>query len=107
VLGTVPPGLAEPAAGPDPDRLAAELAAADPDGLDGVRRRMAAARTEGPWPVPLPPDLRRGLGAAQFAAALTELRRFLGPPERSVIADRPLDTAERRLTTDVPPHYGS
>jgi hypothetical protein len=57
---------------------------------------------------PVPADLRSGIGAAQLAAVLTELRRRLaasGP--RQVLAERAPDAAERRLLADVPPHHGS
>ena len=54
----------------------------------------------------VPEDLMRGLGPAQFRAALTELRAALAQPRTGpVIASRPLSTEERRLDADRPPHY--
>lgn len=56
--------------------------------------------------VPVPDDLVADLGPAQFHAALTDLRRRLQPPPAApVLANRPLTADERRLLTDVPPHY--
>jgi len=57
---------------------------------------------------PVPPELMRGLGPAQFSAALAQLRSALAPahPAAPVLADRPLTSDERRLLTDVPPHHG-
>ena len=54
----------------------------------------------------VPEDLMRGLGPAQFRAALTELRAALArPPAGPVVASRPLTTDERRLDADRPPHH--
>ena len=54
----------------------------------------------------VPDDLMRGLGPAQFRAALTELRAALSrPPAGPVVASRPLTAEERRLDADRPPHY--
>ena len=58
----------------------------------------------------VPADLRAGLGAAQFAAALSGLRAALDlePPPRTVPSPgRPLTADERRLLADVPPHHGT
>ena len=55
---------------------------------------------------PVPSDLTAGLGAAQFHAALAELRRRLQPSlEAPVLANRALTDEERRLLADVPPHH--
>lgn len=61
-----------------------------------------------PWPFPLSPADRAGLGQAQLFAALREARRRLGlevmsvrPPSRRTH----LDADERRLLADVPPHW--
>ena len=70
---------------------------------------MAAARDSGPWPYAVPAELRRGLGAAQFAAAWTALLTELGPlttNARPVVTDRALTSDERRLLADRPPHHG-
>ena len=55
----------------------------------------------------VPPDLTQGIGAAQLAAVLTELRaRLASDGPRPVLAERPPDGDERRLLADVPPHHG-
>ena len=50
-----------------------------------------------------------GIGAAQFWAALGELRRALrvaAPGSAAAVtADRPLTPEESRLLTDRPPHH--
>ena len=57
----------------------------------------------------VPPDLMEGIGAAQFWAALDELRRALRVAEpgspAAVTADRPLTPEESRLLIDRPPHH--
>lgn len=57
----------------------------------------------------VPPDLMAGIGAAQFWAALAELRQALrvAAPgsEAAVAADRPLTPQESRLLSDRPPHH--
>jgi hypothetical protein len=59
-------------------------------------------------PHPLPPELAEGLGAAQLAAAVADLRaRLVEAPARPVARDRALTADERRLLADVPPHHGS
>lgn len=56
---------------------------------------------------PVPTDLARGIGPAQFSATLRELRHRLraGDQPSVVAADRTLDRDERRLAADVPPHH--
>jgi hypothetical protein len=55
----------------------------------------------------VPADLTQGIGAAQLAAVLTELRvRLTASGARRVLAERRLDPDERRLLADVPPHHG-
>jgi hypothetical protein len=57
---------------------------------------------------PVPADLTEGIGPAQLAAVLMELRRRLtAAGSRPVLAERGPDAAERRLLADVPPHHGS
>lgn len=61
---------------------------------------------------PLPPELTRGIGPAQFSAAVAALRDRLDPGGGSpsavpVVADRPLSADEQRLLREVPPHHGS
>ncbi len=57
----------------------------------------------------VPADLLIGIRAAQFWAALSELRRNLereGPhPQQPVVADRPWSADELRLLADRPPHH--
>ncbi|HEX8510318.1 MAG TPA: hypothetical protein VF635_12600, partial [Propionibacteriaceae bacterium] len=80
-------------------------------GADGI----AAAGPSGagrPWPYPVPPDLMRELGHAQFGAALALLRRELGL-DRAPVAPppagpaQPMTASERRWLDEVPPHHGT
>lgn len=55
---------------------------------------------------PVPADLTAGIGAAQLAAVLVELRRRLAASgARPVVAERAPDADERRLLAAVPPHH--
>ncbi|MGI3783163.1 MAG: hypothetical protein ACRYG2_20560 [Janthinobacterium lividum] len=83
----------------------AELGRQDTPDLDAVVEAIGD-RPRGAHPVPA--DLTEGIGAAQLAAVLTELRRRLAVGDsRQVLAERAPDAAERRLLADVPPHHGS
>lgn len=93
---------------PDLDLLVEQLSHRgwDADALGDHARAAAAA---GPWPHPVPDALRAGLGAAQLYAAIGGARERYGlevltvlPPSRRTR----LDTDERRLLADVPPHFG-
>ena len=56
----------------------------------------------------VPGELMAGIGAAQFWAALADLRRTLGitdPGSSAVAADRPLTLDETRLAEERPPHH--
>ena len=57
----------------------------------------------------VPPDLMEGIGAAQFWAALGELRRALqvaAPGSAAAVtAERPLTPEESRLLAERPPHH--
>lgn len=56
----------------------------------------------------VPGELMSGIGAAQFWAALADLRRTLGisdPGGSAVAADRPLTVDETRLAAERPPHH--
>ena len=89
---------------PDVQRLLAELG-----GVPVVVGSVRVARERGPWPYEVPPELRQGLGAAQYAAAWTAVLTALGPlatNARPVVADRALTAEERRLLADRPPHHG-
>ncbi len=91
---------------PDVARLLADL---DSRGF-GRRRVEQIARGTSPWPFPLLPADREGLGGAQFFAALREARRALGLETLTVHAPsrrRELNADERRLLADVPPHWGN
>lgn len=81
-------------------------ASPDPSALAAILRERGL--TTGPDSSPVPADLMRGLGPAQFLAALSQLRFALTPAPATapVLADRPLTADERRLLTDVPPHHG-
>ena len=96
---------------PDLDRLAADLGRLHPGGVDALRRTAAATRAaRRPWPHPVPPELRVGIGFAQFEAALGALRTRLALDARPLArpaVDRMLDADERRLQADRPPHHGS
>jgi hypothetical protein len=74
-----------------------------------ARERLAAGQR---WPDAVPGDLMTGLGHAQFAAALTELRRLLDVDRpvvpRASSEDGSTRSADlRRLLDEVPPHHGS
>lgn len=82
-----------------------ELDRQDGPDLDAVLAAVGD-RPRGAYPVPS--DLTSGIGPAQLAAVLTELRRRLaGQAARPVLAERRPDADERRLLADVPPHHGS
>ena len=78
-------------------------------------RELAASRDiDLSWSAPdtdyvVPPDLMEGISAAQFWAALGELRRALQTPApgspAAVTADRPLTPEESRLLLERPPHH--
>lgn len=102
-------GLGEQSA-PDLAGLAALIESRCAGGLPQLRDTVARRRSAGePWPYPVPADLRAGLGAAQWLAALTQLRRHLDldpATPRPVLSSRAPDADERRLLADVPPHHG-
>jgi hypothetical protein len=101
--------LTEPG-GPDVDRLVVGLAAAGWPASRIAELAGAELVAERVWPFPVPADLREGLGAAQFAAALAAARRALGVADLvvRVRGGRTRLTAdELRLLADVPPHHGS
>lgn len=93
---------------PDLELLVTQLGAAGWDRGRLADHARAVAATA-PWPHPIPDALRSGLGAAQLYAAVTGARARLGlevltvlPPSRRTA----LDADERRLSADVPPHFG-
>jgi hypothetical protein len=110
LLGRVQPALGTQ---PNPD-LAALIEDLDrlfPGGRSELIQTIAVARRarDIPWPRVVPDELRSDLGPAQFAAALTELRRRLGlegQPQRTVSGRSP-DAGEQALLRDVPPHHGT
>lgn len=77
----------------------------DLDAVVEAVQTVARAGSHGAHAVPA--DLREGIGPAQLAALLTELRSRLGRAGRPVLADRAPDADERRLLADVPPHHGA
>ena len=82
----------------------AELGEQEEPDLEVVVAALAG-RPLGAYAVPA--DLRAGIGAAQLAALVTQLRTRLAPRPRPVLADRAPDADERRLLADVPPHHGA
>jgi hypothetical protein len=103
LLGPPARDLTEPGA-PRVTRLLDDLG-----GAESVRAAVLEARARGPWPHPVPADLRHGLGPAQLAAAWRAVLTELGPlttNARPVVADRALTADDRRLLADRPPHHG-
>ena len=95
---------------PELVQLADEIGRRFSGGVEALQARIIARVQQGEsWPYEVPDDLRAGLGAAQWWAALTQLRERLavGPqPDRPVLSDRRPDADEQRLLRDVPPHHG-
>lgn len=95
---------------PDLAEVEAEILARVPQERAGLRNLVRDRRAAGAaWPFPVPDELRRDLGAAQWVAALAELRRRLDVETavvRPVAGDRPPDADELRLLREVPPHHG-
>lgn len=81
-------------------------------GRPSLNNHLLSTRAAGrPWPHEVPADLMLGLGYAQFAAALSQLRSALaldepGRPPR-VGRTQATTPADRRLLDEVPPHHGS
>lgn len=96
---------------PELEEVAYEIGRHYPGGVEGLRTEIIARLQRGePWPYEVPADLRAELGAAQWWAALTQLRQRLavGPqPDRPMLSDRKPDADEQRLLRDVPPHHGT
>lgn len=95
---------------PQPSELVAELATRgwDADAIVAEVRRCAEAGL--PWPHPIEPRLRAGLGWAQLQAALTATRHLLGVQAlvtRPKSARTRLTADEVRLMREVPPHHGT
>jgi hypothetical protein len=96
---------------PDLDELTRRLRSAP--GIAALRdpgdEAAAAGRSR---PHPVPAELMAGLGYAQFAAALTQLRAELGLDGTAGLVapaqpPAPVSAEERRLLDEVPPHHGS
>ena len=90
------------AAGPVVERLAA---------LGWTQERVIALRDDRfragqPWPVPVPREFVPG-GFAAFVAELAHARSELGLDvvRHAPAPTRPLNTDERRLVADRPPHW--
>lgn len=95
---------------PQPGELVAELATRgwDADAIVAEVRRCAEDGL--PWPHPIEPGLRAGLGWAQLQAALTATRHLLGVQAlvtRPPSARTRLTADEVRLMREVPPHHGT
>jgi hypothetical protein len=110
LLGEVHPSLGTQR-NPDLAALVEDLDGLFPGGRTELIETIAVARraSDVPWPRVVPPDLRTELGPAQFAAALTELRRCLGleGQQQRTVSGRSPDAAEQALLREVPPHHGS
>lgn len=96
---------------PDLAKLVMDLDGLFPGGRSELIETIAGARraSDGPWPRAVPDELRTDLGPAQFAAALTELRRRLGVQgqQQRTVSGRSPDAAEQALLREVPPHHGT
>lgn len=83
--------------------------------LGGVQAVVAHRRTQAVtgrvWPHPVPPELRAGLGPAQFQALLQQAVAAVlsadPTTDRPVVTSRSPTPTEQRLLQDVPPHHGS
>ncbi len=80
----------------------------DAPAVQELRRQRQA--DELPWPFPVEPATRAGVGAAQFHALLAQARADLGVD--GLVASRRvgppvLGPAEQRLLLDRPPHHGT
>lgn len=106
LFGHVPDGLAETGR-LDLAAFLEDLGQRWPGGLQAARAEIARQRSTVRWPHVVPEDLRRGLGPAQFAAAVASISRTLGadPVATKRPGERGLDTEERRLQAEVPPHH--
>lgn len=99
----------DPATVLDQDALVTQLAEHGWNAAAIREHAVACHAREEVWPHQVPPELRAGLGAAQWFAALGELRDRL---DVVVLEERPpstrtqLNADERRLLADVPPHFG-
>jgi len=73
-----------------------------------VRAANLAWEQETCWPYPLPPHSLDSVGAAQWYAALTEVRAALGLDARRMAPSKRtvLTQDERRLMAELPPHHG-
>jgi hypothetical protein len=92
-------------------RLLDDLDAGYPDGREGLQAEIARLRRSADLGSPrvVPGELMAGLGRAQFAAALGELRQILDldVAVRRTLSTRPPDAAEQALLREVPPHHGN
>ncbi|WP_040158500.1 hypothetical protein [Nigerium massiliense] len=74
-----------------------------------VRRHALDTQAAGlPWPHPVSPAARQGMGFAQWFAALARARTALGVDVLDVHAPShrtTLTADERRLLAEVPPHH--
>lgn len=95
---------------PDPATLIALLAGRGWDAAAIGEHAAEQMEAELPWPHPVEPTLKQGLGAAQFQASLLAVRGLLGLVVLDVRAPSnrtTLNADELRLLREVPPHHGS
>ncbi len=92
----------------DADAAVAALAASGWD-APRISEHAHAVAQAAPWPHPLTREQRGGIGPAEFHAALLRVREALGLAVLTVLPPSTrtrLDADERRLLSDVPPHFG-
>lgn len=95
---------------PQPAELVSALAERGWNQATVIAEARRCAASGEPWPHPVDPHLRAGLGLAQLQAALTATRHLLGVQTlvtRPPSARTDLTADEERLLRDVPPHHGA
>lgn len=101
----------EESGSPELQQVAYEIGCRFPGGRAELQQEIITRLQRGErWPYEVPADLRAGLGAAQWLAAVNGLRERLeiGPqPDRPLRSDRSPDADEQRLLREVPPHHGN
>lgn len=101
------PGPEDDAA-PTAESVAAWLSSLGWTGAAVAAHRHELQQQELPWPHPVAPEQRGGLGAAQFHALLADLRRLLsvdGLTDTRRSGPSVIGPAEQRLLADRPPHH--
>lgn len=108
LVGELLPGLGRQ---PVPEIQTLIMALEAAGGPGWVRTRVVSRAADGgPWPYAVPDQLMQGLGAAQFAAALRQLRERLDLDSvfqgSRVARAVPRTAGDERLLREVPPHHG-